>query len=495
MSPRLWPSLLALAFVFALLYSLCPPSSQTPDVIGRVTDGPHPIAGARVRFQGHCPSTQSDADGRFRLPRPAGKARLTVWKQGFAIAGASDLRRPLELTLTPLPVEDDEDYRWTDPTPDPARKNNCGNCHTEIYREWSAGAHARSARNPRLLDLLGGTDRHGRRSPRWSVADENPLGSAVCALCHAPTFTADPVRNDLRKARADHGVHCDYCHKVADVLADELGTLFGRDALRLLRPKDGRQLFFGPLDDSLRDGEIFAYSPLYRESRYCAACHEGVVFGVHAYGTYSEWRASPAFTKNQHCQDCHMKPNNSTHNVAPGNGGIDRDPRTLASHLFPGGNARMLASSLQVEARREGRRVEVVVRAEGVGHRVPTGFPDRHLLLVVEAFGHGARLAPLSEGEHLPAAAGRGLAGKAGKLFAKQLQDSDGKGPVPFWAAPARVADTRLTPGRPERIGFAFAEEPARLRVRLIYRSFWQEVVESKGWPNDEITVFDRVFP
>src|SRR5207244_3382643 len=155
--------------------------------------------------------------------------------------------------------------------------------------------------------------------------------------------------------------------------------------LRLLRPREG-QLFFGPLDDVDRGED--AYSPLYRDSRYCASCHEGVVFGVHVYSTYSEWQDSPARRQGLHCQSCHMAPTGRLTNLAPGHGGIDRDPRTLGNHrFFRGSQAQMLRACVRVATslrRERGEvRAEVCVRAEGVGHRVPTGFIDRHLLLVV----------------------------------------------------------------------------------------------------------------
>jgi hypothetical protein len=420
---------------------------------------------------------------------------MTAWKEGFAISGTSLNQFPLDLALRRLPERDHEEYQWTDPLPDKARKHNCGNCHEEIYREWSSGAHARSSRNPRLLNLLEGVDARGRRSRLWSVADEHPLGAAICSLCHAPTFTSDPVRNDVGKAKGDSGVHCDYCHKVVDVEADGSGALLGRDALKLLRPKDDRQLFFGPLDDALREGETFGHSPIYKDSRYCAACHEGVVFGVHAYGTYSEWRESPAYRQNLHCQDCHMKPTGTMRNIAPGKGGINRDPRTLASHVFPGGDAAMLGRSVKVDVRWDkGRSVHVTVRAEGVGHRVPTGFVDRHLILVVEAIGKGDAALPLTDGHVLPAAAGSGLTRKPGKLFAKLLLDEDGNGPLPFWRLPERMSDTRLVPGRGDTIRFEFTDPPRRVRVRLIYRRFWREVIEQKGWEEDDLILMDRAW-
>jgi hypothetical protein len=491
--PRsLWFSLTFLSLAFAISYWTASPRHPIPSVHGQVLDCQMPVGGARVRFQGQCPSTSTGADGSFQLPRPAVMSRVTAWKRGFGIAGASP-RHPYQLILKRLPDQDNEDYRWIDPTPNPSERKNCGNCHSEIYDEWVSSAHAHSASKPRFLNLLHGTDRNGRRSRRWSLADEHPLGAAVCALCHAPTSRDNSIGSNPRVAKPDRGVHCDYCHKVVDAPIDELGTLLGRDALQLLRPHDEMQLFFGPLDDALRDGEMFGYSPIYKESRYCASCHEGVLFGVHVYGTYSEWQQSPAFAKNQQCQHCHMKPTGALHNVAPGKGGIERDPRTLASHRLPGADKQMLGRSLSLAVCRSqsATRVEVEVKADQVGHRVPTGFVDRHLLLVVEGFALKGGPVTLRAGEVLPLSAGRDLAGKPGKLFAKQLLDGRGKGPVPFWLTPARLVDTRLIPDQADRSLYDFVEAPARLRVRLIYRKFWQEVADEKGWTNDEITVAD----
>src|SRR5206468_1854550 len=78
------------------------------------------------------------------------------------------------------------------------------------------------------------------------------------------------------------------------------------------------QLFFGPLDDVDR-GEDVA-SAFQRDSRFCAACHEGTVFGVPVYTTYSEWTESPAGRRGQSCQGCHLAPTGTLTNLAPGLG-------------------------------------------------------------------------------------------------------------------------------------------------------------------------------
>jgi hypothetical protein len=79
-------------------------------------------------------------------------------------------------------------------------------------------------------------------------------------------------------------------------------------------------------------------------------------------------------------------------------------------------------------------------------------------------------------------------------LYAKLLRDPDGKGPVPFWHAGAEPADTRLTPGEADRAEFVFPAAVVRLRTRVLYRRFWQEVARSKGWPDRDLTVNERTF-
>jgi len=496
---------LALLLVPLALAIVLPPASPPAEagrpapglVRGQVCGRHRPLAGATVRLKGRLDATLTDRAGRFRLPRgPAPAGRVTAWQEGYLIAGAALTAHPLRLDLQPLPKEDNPEYEWVNPAPDPPGRHNCANCHAEIYREWRRSGHARAATGHRFRDLYAGTTARGEEGG-WSLLGEHPLGAGVCASCHAPTVPfGDPAHADLGRVRdvAAAGVHCDFCHKVAGDGGGTFGLTHGRYKLKLLRPGKG-QLFFGPLDDVDRGED--AFSAFYKDSRYCAACHEGVVFGVHVYSTYSEWLASPARHRGQHCQDCHMRPTGHLTNIAPGKGGIERDPRTLGNHrFFAGSRTDMLRRCLKVSAtlRRQGARAraEVAVRVEGAGHRVPTGFVDRHLILVVEGFGTDDKPLPRLTGPRLPAAAGTKLVGQPGLLFAKLLEDEHGHSPVPFWREAAEPVDTRLRPGRVERVVFEFPAGTARLRVRLLYRRFWEEVTRSKGWPDEDVVVVDQ---
>jgi hypothetical protein len=519
---------LALALLLALgglgVYWFTRLEDRPREVTGVVRNQDGPVAGARVRIPGTAVTAVTDGEGRFRLTSPpADTGRLTAWKEGHFIAGSPFGTSPLDLRLVALPEADHEDYRWVDPSPDPARSGNCANCHAEIHREWSASAHSRSATGLHFRNLYEGTDRDGKPGVGWGLLTQHPDGSGVCASCHAPAIPEnDPAAQlDLRRLSgvARQGVHCDYCHKIADVGDGTIGLTHGRFNLRLLRPKQvgvqkpptrpqdpstpnpeirTPQLFFGPFDDVDRGED--AYSPLYRESRYCASCHEGVVFGVHVYSTYSEWLDSPARRQGKECQDCHMTPTGTMTNFAPGRGGIERDPQTLANHrFFAPSRDEMLRRSVRVEgeARRGegGVRLAVRVRAEEVGHRVPTGFIDRHLILAVEALDSAGRPVAPRSGSLLPSAAGPDLEARPGRLFAKIVTGRDGKAPAPFWLAGGEPEDTRLVPGRLEEGVWQFSADTARVRVRLLYRGFWAETVREKKWPAQDTVVHNLTFP
>jgi hypothetical protein len=477
---------------FALL-----PCEPDAGVRGTVVSAGRPVPGAIVRWQGRTTSAVADARGRFHVRASGGVQRLTAAKEGFLVAWTSS-RRP-HLSLEVLPTDDHEDYAWISPIPDPHAPNNCGNCHEAIFDEWSQSAHASSARNPKFLHLFAGTDGVAPPAKTWNLLEEHPLGSGVCAKCHAPTLEAPDLGYDVRQARgtAAHGVHCDYCHKIADAPTDKLGVRFGRDGYPLVRPAPGRLLVFGSLGDAVRPGEDFAYAPFYRDSRYCASCHEGVIFGVHVYGTYSEWLESPARREGKQCQDCHMTPTGRLGNLAPGHGGIERDPAQLASHVMPGATVEMLRRCLKlnvVTARRGGQvEVRVELRAVDVGHRVPTGFIDRHLVLVVAA-RTAAGDAPLLAGPTLPKRVGPEHASSPGRIFGKQHVNDDGA-PLPFWRLADAEEDTRLIPGRPETATFVFGGDVRELHVRLLYRRFWDEVARARGWSDNELVVVNVRVP
>jgi hypothetical protein len=511
-----------LPVAFLLFQRPSPPSQDSsgrPYIIGQVQDALQPVAGARVRFQADSLLAFTDGLGRFRLPVEAGtNRRITAARNGYFIAGVDSGTSPLRLDLHRLPHTDFVEYKWVDPRADPSSTHNCANCHAEIFREWAKSGHGHSATGRYFRDLYGSAEPDPQRSTSWNLLAEYPDGSDVCASCHAPAVPRgeSPDMNKVRGVAAQ-GVHCDFCHKIVDAGKGQIGETHGRFGLTLLRPKHG-QLFLGPLDDVDRGDD--SYSPLYRDSKYCASCHEGVIFGVHVYSTYSEWQESPAARQGKQCQNCHMQPTGRMTNFAPGKGGIERGPDTLANHtFFAGSQEEMLRRSLSVKttAVRADNHVQVVVtlRTHGIGHRLPTGFIDRHLVLVVEGTdAQGRAVAPV-DGPRLPFAAGRDLQGKAGRLYAKLLHydssmatalavtaapglfakiisDAMRFGPAPFWKADPMAEDNRLRPESTDSLSFSFPATVERVRVTLIYRRFWPQTAEAKGWGDTGTVVHEE---
>ncbi len=501
--PRLFAILAALALIGLPMLAIerLRPHSGEAEILGEVRDERGPIAGARVRVKGTSIETITDERGRFRLPWSNGFERVTAFKDGYFIAGAAAHDSPLVLRLQRLPAEDCTRYSWVDPTPNPLERMNCGNCHKAMHEEWSLSGHARSSTNRRLRNLYDGSDWHGRPNIGWNLLKEHPDGADVCSSCHAPTQKPGPFASfDLRDASNGlpglSGVHCDFCHKIRGPGDGEFGLTHGRYQLSLLRPASpDHQQFFGPLDDVDRGEDVF--SRFQRDSRLCAACHEGVVFGVPVYSTFSEWRESPAAATGKSCQTCHMAPTGKMNNIAPGKGGIRRDPLTLGNHtFFAGSQLEMLRRclDLRTDARRNDSEVTVEVKlsAEDVGHRVPTGYIDRQLILFVDASA-GDRPVSLLSGPTLPAFLGKDEAGKPGRLFAKSLHDENGIRPAPFWRAdPASLIDTRLRPGQTEVMRFSFPIKSDRIRIRVVHRRFWKTVADEKQWPGDELAIIDR---
>lgn len=461
-------------------------------IAGVASHGGRPVVGAVVRVPGQAISATTDEKGAFRMTVPAAATTIAFAKPGFRIATAAVDAKPLTVQLEALP-HDHEDYAWIDPTPHALQAQNCGNCHGALSAEWSRSAHGRSAKNPRFLSLFSGDD---GKHKSWNVQAEHPLGAGVCAACHAPTLKSADLSYDIRQAKGTdaHGIHCDYCHKIADAPTDKLGTRFGRDGLVLVRPGPGDRLSFGPLDDAVRPGESFSFAPVYRDSRYCASCHEGVVFGVRAYGTYSEWQASPAKKEGKQCQSCHMPPPTDRTNIAPNKGGIERRAETLSRHDFPGATAELLKKSVKADIRAERGRdaVEVEVRlvAENVGHKTPTGFADRHLMLLVEGTDAAGKEAALLRGDVLPRRAGS-AAGKPGRLFGNQHLNPAGD-PLPFWVPEGTWIDSRLAPGNAESATWRFAPSIRSVRIRVVHRRFWPIVAETRGWKDYETVIVDR---
>jgi hypothetical protein len=538
---------------------------------GVVYDAEGAVSGATVRIRLTENKTLTAEDGSFTLMGVRGTepVSVTAWAEGYYVGWSNGTPggSPITITLKPHYTTDNLDYTWFT-FGGIEGSASCAPCHP-AYEEWKIDAHSQSAKNPRFLTMYEGTDVDGNQSPPTEYADgraqppdpdqpyygpgyklDYPDRAGNCAACHTPLASSlDPDNTcgwsgchtewtawasdevpygidptDLTGDAAD-GVGCDFCHKIGDVYLDPQTDLPypdkpGISSMRLYRPEEGHELFFGTFDDVTRR---VSYLPLEEESAFCAPCHYGVFDGVVGldevaggvviYNSYGEWLESPYSDPEtgQTCQDCHMPTVDYDYFVYPEKGGLRRDPNRIHDHYMPGASdEELLQNSVTMTATADltenaaggARQVQVDVEIinDKTGHHVPTGAPQRHLILIVKAKDADGQPLSLQGGPLLPDWAGD-YAGLPGETYAKILEDEwTGETPTAAYWRPIRlVEDTRIAAFETTTSHYRFAladelTEPVTVEVRLIFRRAFQSLMEIKGWDDPDIVMEEETF-
>ncbi|WP_119631612.1 c-type cytochrome [Methylocaldum marinum] len=217
----------------------------------------------------------------------------------------------------------------------------CGRCHLQIYREWSASRHAFAQISPTflayqatLVNLTKGT-----------------LGD-FCQRCHSQVgmYRGEPIltENRERSKVALEGITCVVCHRIPK----PYGKITGRFPLE---PGDITGPIYGPREGSelKRVLESHADDPpkTHREARlleqvrqpgFCARCHDvRLVNGVRFEDLFSEYKQTPAAKRGATCQSCHMGPKPGiAADYPPAPAAIVRGeptrPARRTNHMFPG---------------------------------------------------------------------------------------------------------------------------------------------------------------
>lgn len=275
--------------------------------------------------------------------------------------------------------------------------------------EWRHSAHARAATSALYVRM-----REDAQSP-------------LCDRCHAPLLALaerDPV--------AAEGVTCDVCHTVsADTLRPAVqGPL-------PLHPEDSRR--YGPLCDTKPHYfHSMGCSPLHRESVLCATCHDwtkslpgGVQLAI--LPQYQEWLRTQTAAAGVECQSCHMPSTRAE--VAIGSA----ERSSVRSHGFDPEALRGKALRATAVLRSEGSRatLAIVVENLGAGHAVPSGLPERRIVVGVEVLNEQGQVT--AQQEH-----------SLGRLWV----DADGN-EAPFYRAVAEHSDTRIAAGASRSEEFA----------------------------------------
>jgi len=510
-------------------------------VSGRVSDANGPVEGAIVRVQATDNKTVTDANGLFALVGLTSDAPVTVtaWAPDYYVGWTETVAggEPVNMTVNRHYTTDNPDYNWFSMEAlDGSR--SCAKCMPAVYDQWQQDAHSQSAVNQRFLTMYNGTDVYGNQSPATRYVHSRDYGrfplppdaaepyfgpgykldfpdsAGNCATCHVPAAAAKPGQayaadpNRISGIEAE-GIFCEFCHKIGDVTLDPATALPYQNmpgvlSMRLYRPDEGQQLFFGTLDDVTRR---VSYLHLETESAFCAPCHFSVFWDTVVYNSYGEWLESPYSDPQtgKTCQQCHMPATDATHFVLPEEGGLTRPPGRIHDHRMPGAMDEQLlqnAVTLTVEARRQGQTVVVDVNVANdlTGHHVPTDSPLRHLILLVKAADADGRPLTQLDGPVVPAWGGVGdpnqgdYAGLPGKAFAKVLEElwTEISPSGAYWNPTRVLSDNRLAALETDRSTYTFAassQDDVLLEVTLFFRRAFIELTAQKGWTTPDIVM------
>ena len=182
--------------------------------------------------------------------------------------------------------------------------------------------------------------------------------------------------------------------------------------------------------------------------------------------------------------------------VQPDKGGLVRDYAELHTHTMPGAaDQNLLQNSVTMvsSAERNGDQIQVDVSItnDQAGHHIPTDAPIRSMILIVEAVDSDGNLLSLEQGSVNPDYSGD-YAGVPGKTFAKILRDDlTGEAPTAaIWRPITIIEDTRLAALATDTTQYTFnapAGTEITVKVRLIFRRAFYELMQQKSWNDPDI--------
>jgi nitrate/TMAO reductase-like tetraheme cytochrome c subunit len=245
----------------------------------------------------------------------------------------------------PIPVIDEETLSLY-PT-----AAQCGQCHQQIYEEWSSSNHAYASISPMFHAF----------EQKFTQLTQGTVGT-FCVRCHQQVGTQLGENRETplwaRSQISREGVTCITCHRVKE----QYGKVNGE---RRVEPGKITDPIYGSGDKSvikeiLADMETYSVkttkdgrgtdihngmmtNPQITKSEFCVSCHQVAVnLGIKLEIVWDQFRDSPARQAGVTCQDCHMgkvpgKPEGYSTAPSAVVGGKEINPgRKHANHRFIG---------------------------------------------------------------------------------------------------------------------------------------------------------------
>ncbi|WP_177428661.1 cytochrome c family protein [Candidatus Venteria ishoeyi] len=350
------------------------------------------------------------------------------------------------------------------PTPLHVPAQTCAACHKNIYAQWKASMHSRSApgQDPVVSaiyqEMVGSPEQEGLR-----LSGEYP----ACLKCHAPN-AAKEQKTKLDQFNYAEGVNCVTCHVLERFhgMQDKQGQqLYGLDAYQVsathLQGPSGRYL--SPREDAQHPFPIKPNPGMLRTSQVCLGCHGAYknADGVALYQTGEEYLAGG---ENQAtCQSCHMPKTNG-----------ETNHEIMAAHN-DAVLTRAIVINLSPELKQESIQLKIDLR-NTMPHRFPTGSPFRQAYLKVTAYAEDGELVWSNYSNYPP-----DFSQSPEAVFAYQLADKNGK-PVMAYQASQVQKDTRFQAFEKRQLHYSLPRDKVYLiRTELLYHMLTQDVITAHG--------------
>ncbi len=191
----------------------------------------------------------------------------------------------------------------------------CGECHKQIYEEWSSSQHAYASISPMFQAF----------EQKFTELTKGTVGT-FCVRCHQQVGTQLGEKRDTplwqRAEISREGVSCITCHRVKEQYGKVNGErrvepgkiydpvygsgkgsvikdiLANKETYSVKTSDDGR-------GNSIHNGMMT--NPQISKSEFCVSCHQVAVnLGIKLEIVWDQYRDSPARQAGVTCQDCHM---------------------------------------------------------------------------------------------------------------------------------------------------------------------------------------------
>ena len=227
----------------------------------------------------------------------------------------------------------------------------CGECHSQIYEEWSSSNHAYASISPMFHKF----------EQKFQQLTQGTVGT-FCVRCHQQVGTQlGEARETPLWARSQisrEGVTCITCHRVKEQYGKvngerrvEPGKIYepvygsGKKSVikKVLADKETYSVKTSPDGRGSDIHEGMITNDQITKSEFCVSCHQVAVnLGIKLEIVWDQYRDSPARKAGVTCQDCHMgkvpgQPKGYTKAPSAVVGGKEVNPgRKHANHRFIG---------------------------------------------------------------------------------------------------------------------------------------------------------------